>query len=80
MKMPKMGGLEALREIRKDPALQHLPVIMLTTSEMEEDVLSSFQSGANSYVVKPPTFEDMRKALCEIKTYWLGTSEVPVAF
>ena len=54
--MPKMDGREALREIKSDPTLRHIPVVVLTTSRAEEDVIRSYEFGVNSFITKPLTF------------------------
>lgn len=77
LRMPLMDGREALREIRKDPALCHIPVIVMTTSKLEADIFRSYQDGANSYVVKPINFQDLEKLLKDVKKYWLETAVLP---
>ena len=76
--MPKKGGFEVLAEVKADPQLRHLPIIMLTTSERDEDVLRSFAGGACSYVTKPVRFA----AFCEVvrlfALYWTLVSRIPV--
>ena len=79
LQMPLMDGQEALREIRSDPNLRHIPVIVMTTSKLEADIFQSFYDGANSYVVKPINYEDLEKLLKNIKRYWLETSMIPTS-
>lgn len=76
IQMPRMNGLETLQEIRRDEELQAIPVIMLTTSEAESDVLRSYRGGANSYVVKP--MESIGNLLSALRHYWLEVCRIPV--
>jgi len=75
--LPKVSGLEVLEIIKKDPKLKTIPIIMLTTSEREEEIMRSCLSGANSYVTKPVGFEDFAKKVKEIKLYWIITNSLP---
>jgi two-component system response regulator len=75
--IPKVGGLEVLRTIRADPATQTLPVVMLTTSSEERDIIESYQLGANSYVRKPVSFSDFVEATRLLGLYWLRVNELP---
>jgi len=68
--MPGLGGLETLKTIKADPDLKDIPVIMLTTSAAERDVLASYSLGANEYVTKPVTATESRYKLQAIPTYW----------
>lgn len=77
LKMPKLDGLEVLQRIKQDPALQMLPVVMLTSSREEVDVLRSYQLGVNAYVVKPVAFEAFAKAVRELGTFWALLNEPP---
>lgn len=74
--MPVMGGIEALEEIKSDPELKAIPVIMLTTSKEEQDRIQSYKYGANTYIQKPVEFDNFSKALQVIYTYWT-LSELP---
>jgi two-component system response regulator len=71
VKMPRMDGLEVLRRMRADQRTRHLPVVMMTSSSEESDRLSSYDLGANSYIVKPVDFENFTEAVRVIGTYWL---------
>lgn len=71
LKMPKVDGLEVLREIRADPALRLIPVVMLTSSREEQDVLRSYELGVNAYVVKPVGFEKFAQAVRDLGLFWL---------
>lgn len=77
LKMPRMDGLEALREIRSDPELRNLPVVVLTTSGADEDIARSYELGANSYIRKPVTFEGLVEALGAVGRYWFEVVEIP---
>lgn len=77
--MPKMNGLEVLRAIKSDPKLKALPVVMLTTSKREEDILAAYTGGACSFISKPIGFENMRTALEQFAAYWGSVVRVPVA-
>jgi CheY-like chemotaxis protein len=77
LNMPKMDGREALKEIKCDPALRSIPVVVLTTSSQEEDILRSYDLGANSYITKPVTFEALVKILATLGQYWIQVVELP---
>ena len=70
IKMPKVDGLEVLRTIKQDPALRLIPVVMLTSSREEADLIRSYESGVNAYVVKPLNFDDFIHAVREIGLFW----------
>ena len=77
IKMPRMDGLEVLREIRADPALKMVPVVMLTSSREEQDLLRSYELGINAYVVKPVAFADFLEAVKQIGGFWALLNELP---
>lgn len=77
LNMPRKDGREALREIKGHPELRHIPVVVMTTSKAEEDVLKSYDVGANSYVVKPVTFERLVDLMKTLGTYWVEFVELP---
>lgn len=77
LNMPRIDGRDALKEIKADPKLSRIPVVILTTSNSEEDVMCSYKAGANGYVVKPVTFEGFVDALGVIQRYWIEIVEVP---
>lgn len=78
IKMPRMGGLEALREIRRDPELQMLPVVVLSSSCEESDVIASYTLGANAYVCKPVVFAEFMEAIRTLGHFWALVNEPPV--
>jgi CheY-like chemotaxis protein len=71
LKMPRMGGLELLKEIRSNERLKLLPVVILTSSREEQDVIESYNLGANSYIQKPVDFDQFVKAVQTLGLYWL---------
>jgi two-component system response regulator len=77
MKLPKLSGLEVLRQIRANEHTRLLPVIMLTSSREEQDLIESYRSGANSYVRKPIEYDQFLEAIRELSLYWLKVNERP---
>ena len=77
LNMPRKSGLEALREIKDDQKLRRLPVVILTTSKAEEDIIRSYDLGVNSFIVKPVTFEALVELINEIDKYWFQIVELP---
>ena len=71
LKLPKIDGLEVLRRIRSDPRTQFLPVVILTSSQEEQDLIESYRLGANSYVRKPVDFTEFVAAVTQLGCYWL---------
>lgn len=78
LNMPKMDGREALKEIKSSQALNHIPVIILTTSRNEDDVALTYRNGGNSYFTKPPLFDDLVDTMALIKEYWTQKVILPV--
>lgn len=77
LKLPKVDGLEVLRRLRADPRTRRLPVVVLTSSKEEEDMVGSYDLGANSYVRKPIEFERFATAVNQLQMYWLVLNELP---
>jgi two-component system response regulator len=77
IKMPRMDGIELLRIIRSDSALKNLPVVILTSSREEQDLLTSYELGVNAYVVKPVDFKQFMTAVKEIGIFWAILNELP---
>jgi len=77
LNMPRKDGREALEEIRSDPDLRRIPVVVLTTSKAEEDILRSYDLGVNSFITKPVTFDSMVETLQTVGRYWFEIVEVP---
>ena len=75
LKLPRVDGLEVLRQIRLDPLTSRLPVVVLTTSKEEQDVAQSYDLGANSYIRKPVDFEKFAEAIEHLGLYWLVLNE-----
>ena len=75
IKLPKIDGLEVLRRIRDDDRTRHLPVVVLTTSNEERDIVTSYRLGANSFVRKPVVFEEFVNAVNALGVYWLLINE-----
>jgi CheY-like chemotaxis protein len=71
LNLPKKNGREVLEEIKQDPALQHIPVVILTTSQAEQDVLESYRLRANAYVTKPVDLDQFLKVVSSIEEFWL---------
>lgn len=77
VKLPKIGGFEVLRALRADPKTRTVPVVMLTSSNLERDVARGYELGANSYVQKPVDFDRFRETVRLLGLYWLSTNEPP---
>jgi CheY-like chemotaxis protein len=77
LNMPRKDGREALKEIKADPDLRRIPIVVLTTSKAEEDILSTYDLGVSGFVIKPVTFESLVSLLKTVSTYWFEIVEPP---
>jgi len=77
LNMPRKDGREALREIKSDPALRDIPVVVLTTSKAEQDVADSYGDGANSFITKPVSFAALIEVVRTVGKYWLQIVDLP---
>ena len=79
LKMPKVDGLEVLRTVKSDPRLRSTPVVILTSSREEQDVVRSYELGVNAYVVKPVEFDKFLRAVRDLGLFWVLINEPPPA-
>jgi two-component system response regulator len=79
LKLPKVDGLEVLRAIRNNPATRTIPVVILTSSREERDLVAGYQLGVNSYIQKPVDFNQFRDTVKQLGLYWLVVNQVPPA-
>lgn len=77
LKMPKVDGLEVLKEIRNNEELKDIPIVMLTSSNEEKDIIKSYEYGTNSYIVKPVDFEKFMDAVEDVGYYWILLNKPP---
>ena len=77
LNMPKMDGREALKELKADPHLQRIPVVVLTTSEAEEDIVRTYGLGVNSFITKPVTFGELVEVVTILTNYWVEIVALP---
>ena len=77
LKLPKVTGLEVLEKVRADPKLKSVPIVMLTSSQEEADVLKSYELGVNAYVVKPVAFDRFVSAIADLGVFWAVVNEPP---
>jgi CheY-like chemotaxis protein len=77
LKLPRLDGLEVLGEIKSDPTLRALPIVMLTSSRQERDISEAYKLGVNSYISKPSDFSELLKVVNTLGRYWFATVELP---
>jgi CheY-like chemotaxis protein len=77
LKLPKVDGLEVLKRVKSDPDLRKVPVVMLTSSREERDLVRSYDLGTNAYGVKPVGFQDFVEAVKEVGLYWANINQAP---
>lgn len=77
LKMPKVDGLEVLRALKADPRTKTIPIVIMTSSHEDRDLIESYELGVNSYVVKPVSFENFAQAVAELGMYWLMVNQSP---
>lgn len=77
LKMPRVDGFEALRRIKEDPLLRHIPVVALTTSDADEDIARTYALGVNSFIQKPVTFSGLVTAMTTMGKYWFELVHLP---
>lgn len=77
LKMPRVDGLEVLREMKSNPELKHIPVVMMTSSREEQDLVRSYALGVNAYVVKPVDFDQFVKSIQQLGFFWAVVNEPP---
>ncbi|MBW4453122.1 MAG: response regulator [Nostoc indistinguendum CM1-VF10] len=78
LKLPRISGLEVLRQLKADPRTQRIPVVVLTSSAEDQDMIESYQLGVNSYIVKPVDFEQFNQAVQQLGFYWILFNQLPV--
>jgi CheY-like chemotaxis protein len=77
VKLPRVNGLEVLRQMKADPSTRRIPVVMLTSSHEERDIIESYDLGVNSYIVKPVDFETFTQTVGELGVYWVSRNRSP---
>ena len=78
LKMPKMDGLEVLRVVKQDPELRNIPIVVLTSSREEQDIVESYNFGVNAYVVKPVEFDRFVEVVKQLGLFWVVLNQAPV--
>jgi len=78
LKLPKVDGLEVLRRVKEDARTRSIPVVVMTSSQEEQDIVESYRLGVNSYIVKPVDFDKFVQSVADLGLYWLLLNKVPV--
>jgi two-component system, response regulator len=78
LKLPKIDGLQVLKHIKGDPRTKRIPVVMMTSSREERDMVEGYNSGVNSYIQKPVDFDQFRKAMKALGMYWMVVNQAPI--
>jgi len=78
LKMPKVNGIEVLRRLKSDPSTKQIPVVVLTSSNEDPDVVTCYKLGVNSYIVKPVGFDNFTQAVAQLGFYWMLLNQPPV--
>ena len=78
LNLPKVGGLDILKQVKSDERTKMIPIVVLTSSQEQRDVIESYKLGVNSYIVKPVNFTSFAQAIAELKMYWLVLNQPPV--
>jgi len=79
LNLPKMNGVEVLKEIKQNEKLKHIPVIILTTSNNDDDIYNSYKNYASAYITKPVSMKDFIKAIEKFKIFWLSLVKIPIS-
>lgn len=79
LKLPKIGGLEVLRRMRAEQSTSCIPIVVMTTSNQDDDIINSYKAGANSYIRKPVEYQRFGEVIRNMCAYWLTMNEVPLA-
>lgn len=77
LKLPKVDGLEVLKAVKEDERTRPIPVVVLTSSKEEQDIIASYKLGVNSYIVKPVQFDSFTKAVADLGMYWMFLNQLP---
>jgi len=78
LKLPKVDGMEVLKQVKSDPRTKTIPIVIMTSSKEERDLVAGYNLGANSYIQKPVDFEQFRETVKSVGLYWLVTNQPPV--
>lgn len=78
LNMPKKDGREVLKELKQDPELKKIPIVIFSTTNNEQEMRRCYELGANSYITKPNSFESLLKTVAALRSYWMHTTSIPV--